>query len=437
MYARLRASLSRGIDPLGLVLFRVLLGLLFAFSALRFVLKGWVRPTYVEPSFHFRYSGLEWIPTPDLWLLYVLFGGMVLGGLGIALGALYRLSTGLWLVCFLWVELLDKSTYLNHYYLMTLLGVLALVLPLHRSGSLDVRLGLVERWDRAPRWMLWLLRFQIAVVYFFAGFAKLNADWLLRGEPMWTWLRGLDGVPLVSSLIAAQATAIAMSWAGALYDLTIPLWLSLQRTRTLAFLTVVLFHVMTWMIFPIGVFPWLMIISATLFFAPGWPRRLRFFRWHKLPQAPLADTSRLGGPMLAFVGLWCLLQVAIPLRFLAYPGEVNWNERGFRFSWRVMLIEKTGFIEYRVVDPSKDRSWLVSPRNELSPLQYKMLSTQPDMMEDYGRHLASRYADQGLSVQIYADSWVSWNGRPARPALDRNRDLANSASLGSWFDPAL
>jgi hypothetical protein len=420
---RLLETLARGVDPLSLAVFRFLLGILFTFSALRFVSKGWVKPTYIDPSFHFRYSGLEWLPDPGPFLLYVLFGGMALGGLGIALGAFYRISAALWLGCFLWVELLEKSTYLNHYYLMTLLGILALILPLHRALSIDVRRGAVLPWSSAPFWMLFLLRFQIAVVYFFAGFAKINPDWLLRGEPMFTWLRGIDDLPLLGSLFVFPLTAIVMSWAGALYDLTIPLWLCLKRTRALAFSTVVVFHTVTWMLFPIGVFPWLMILSATLFFDPSWARKGLKLREQPNTEARNPTPMSPSASALAFLVFWCVLQIVIPLRYLAYPGDVNWNEQGFRFAWRVMLTEKTGLVEYRVVDTKNERDWLVSPRHELSPMQYKMMSTQPDMIEDYARHIATRYSNQGLNVEVYADSWVSWNGRPTRPAVDPLREL--------------
>ena len=77
-----------------------------------------------------------------------------------------------WLACFVYVELIDKSLYLNHYVLFTVLGVVLLASPLHR-----IHLG-----GAAPSWVLQLLRAQVALVYFWAGFAKINADWLLRGR---------------------------------------------------------------------------------------------------------------------------------------------------------------------------------------------------------------------------------------------------------------
>ena len=50
--------------------------------------------------------------------------------------------------------------------------------------------------QRAPAWTLWLLRAQIGIVYFYAGLAKLNADWL-QGEPMRGWLASRTHFPII------------------------------------------------------------------------------------------------------------------------------------------------------------------------------------------------------------------------------------------------
>ncbi|MCK6524174.1 HTTM domain-containing protein, partial [Myxococcota bacterium] len=173
MLHRLRAALSAPVDPAGLIVFRVGFGLLAAASALRVMALGWVEALYVTPTTH-----LPWIPgltTPSATALYGLFWAQVIAGLGLAWGRAPRAWLSLWLVTFGTVELLDKSLYLNHYVLFTLLGLWALLLPLGR-----LRL----RGDVAlPAWGLWLMRAQVITVYLWAGLAKLNADWLLRGEP--------------------------------------------------------------------------------------------------------------------------------------------------------------------------------------------------------------------------------------------------------------
>jgi hypothetical protein len=126
------------------------------------------------------------------------------------------------------------------------------------------------------------------------------------------------------------------------------------------------------------------------------------------------------------------LQLWLPLRHLAYPGAVNWSEQGFRFAWRVMLIEKTGHVELRVHDTATGQRWSVSPRHELTPLQLSMMSTQPDMIAQYARHIAARFRAQGHArVEVYADAWASLNGRPAQRLLDETVDLAVQGP-GAW-----
>ena len=69
--------------------------------------------------------------------------------------------------------------------------------------------------------------------------------------------------------------AYAMSWAGAFFDLTIIGWLLWRRTRLWAFLAAAVFHLLTWLLFPqIGVFPWLMMGGALIFFPADWPKTL-------------------------------------------------------------------------------------------------------------------------------------------------------------------
>lgn len=419
---RLLTAAREPVDAAGLAAFRVLFGLLCTVSAVRFVARGWVESIYLQPEFHFRYAGFSWIPEPSEAGLYALFGAMALAGLGIASGVLYRLSAAVWLGAFVWVELLEEATYLNHYYLMTLLGVLVLALPLHRG-------------PRLPAWMGWLLRGQIAIVYVFAGLAKLTPDWL-AGEPLHTWLRPMGDIPVLGPLLVLPGTAVAMAWAGTLYDLSIPLLLSARRTRALGFAAVVAFHVATWLLFPIGVFPWLMIAASTLFFAPSWPRRLLGARWDRVAWRGAAPGPRPPlGPALA--AGWLLLQVVLPLRHLGLPGDVAWTGRGFRFSWRVMLVEKTGLVEFRLVDRASGATRRVSPRADLTPQQYKMLCTEQELIAEYARHLAAEERAAGRDVAVYADALISLNGRPRARAVDPSVDLSVPAhALPDHWIPA-
>ena len=422
----MRGVLGRPVDAAGLTAFRAMVGLLFTVSSVRYLAMGWVGPLLSEPTIHFRYPGFAWVPVPSEAGIVALLVVAAASGLGVAAGLGYRLCALALLVSFSWLELIDVTTYLNHYYLMSLLAALLVLLPLDRHGSLDVWRGSVAGRQHHPAWVLWLLRGQLGVVYVFAGVAKLNPDWLWLGEPLHTWLRARDDLRALSPLFAERWLAVAMSWAGALYDLTIPAWLLWRPTRRLAWGAVVAFHLCTALLFPIGIFPWLMIAASTIFWEPSWPRGAAV----SLP--PAAPASRWGVGLL--VG-WLAVQVLVPLRFALHPGHVRWHEQGFRFSWRVMLIEKTGFVEYTLRAPGGEQ-WRVTPRAELTPLQYQEMSTQPDLIAQYGRHLARRWrAEQGAEVTVCAESWASLNGRPAQRLIDPNVDLSQPRLPAGWIVP--
>ena len=184
------------------------------FGALRFIWKGWVSELYIDPQFHFTYLGFEWVkPLPGNWM-YLPFIGMVFAALGILLGAFYRLSALLFFLLFTYVELLDKTYYLNHYYFVSLVAFLMIFLPAHVSLSYDVRRKpqLANRF--VPNWTIWILRFQLGIVYVFAGLAKINADWLLEAQPLKTWLQAYRDLPVLGPLFASAFLAYSFSWLG-------------------------------------------------------------------------------------------------------------------------------------------------------------------------------------------------------------------------------
>lgn len=410
---RLGAHLGEAVDPAGWQVFRVGFGLLAAGGAARFVLKGWVQELLLEPSFHFAW--VPWAKVPSPAVLYGLFAVQCVAGLGIAWGRGTRLFLTLWLLSFGYVELLDKALYLNHYVLFTLMG-LGLLLSPQRSGGPGL-----------PRWSLWGMRALVLSVYLWAGLAKLNSDWLLRAEPLQTWLSARAGLPVIGPLLARPETAVAMSWGGAFYDSAIGFLLLHPRTRALGVLLLIAFHLSVGLLFPIGLFPWLMVLGASVLLPPGWPRRW-MGAWQG--KADLAPVQRL--PTLLWVGVISLLFL-FPARGLLSPGDSAWSERGYRFSWKVMLNEKTGLVEYRV--HREGRTWQVYPAQELGPVQYAQLRTQPDLIRDYALHLQARH---GPDSQVYADSWASLNGRPTQRLIDPTVDLTqplNALEEAGWILP--
>jgi hypothetical protein len=297
------------------------------------------------------------------------------------------------------------------------------------------RLWSVDAWRRArarattpalPALAYFVLRAQVGVVYVFAGLAKLDGDWLLRAEPLTTWLRARVESPFLSGLAAEPWVPYAMSWAGALFDLSIvPLLLA--------------FHLTIWLLFPIGVFSFVMLVGLSIFFEPDWPRRFvgRIVRLAPFTPARSFDAPR---PLwLALAALYVAVQVLVPLRFALYPGVANWTEQGYRFAWRVMLVEKSGHVEFHVTTGSPLARFHVFPRDELTPLQLRQMATQPDMIADYARHLRERFEARGYqNVSVRADAWVSFNGRRSQRLVDPAVDLAavpRSFAPKDWILP--
>jgi vitamin K-dependent gamma-carboxylase len=419
--AGLLARLTAPTDAAALAAFRAVFGLVLCVSLLRFLAFGWVDELLLRPRFLFKYWFFPWAEPLAPGPMHALFWALAALSACMAAGFLYRASVVLLLVGFTYVQLLDVTNYLNHYYLVVLLLALSAVMPLGRAYSVDARLFARRRVSHVPAWCTYLLRFQVGVVYVYAGLAKANADWLLGAQPLNLWLSGRTHLPLVGPLLGQVWVAYAMSWAGFLFDTTVPFWLSWPKARPYAYAVVIAFHAATQALFPIGMFPTIMVTSALVFFPPDWPRRLLGRRARPAPPPPTAaPPAGPAGPAaraaLAAGLLWCALQVAVPLRSHLYDGSVLWHEQGMRFAWRVMLREKNGAITYRVDDPRSGREWVVSPREYLTQRQERDFSGQPDLILQLGHQIARDFRDRGYAnVRVRVEALVSLNGR--RPAL--------------------
>ena len=133
-----RTSTSNSISKISssLAFFRIVFGLLMLVAELRFIAKGWITEFYVKPQFYFTFYGFDWIkPLPEPYIHWI-FYGLIFLSLLITLGLFYRFAIVLFFILFTYVELLDKSVYLNHYYQVSLLAFLMCFLPMNHFYSL-------------------------------------------------------------------------------------------------------------------------------------------------------------------------------------------------------------------------------------------------------------------------------------------------------------
>jgi len=147
------------------------------YSIIRFWCKGWIETVYIQPKFHFSYYGFEWI-RPIGNYTYILFALVAIASILIMLGYKYRIAIMLFFLSFTYIELMDKTTYLNHYYFISVLSFLMIFLPANSYFSLDAAINTNKRFQFVPKWTIDCLKLLMATVYFYAGLAKLNSDWL-------------------------------------------------------------------------------------------------------------------------------------------------------------------------------------------------------------------------------------------------------------------
>ena len=403
------------------------------FSIIRFWSKGWIEKIYIEPSFHFTYYGFEWVkPLGDK--IYILFILCAISSALIAIGLKYKLAIITFFLSFTYIELLEKTIYLNHYYFICVLSFLLIFLPLNSSFSIDNLIN-NKKSNSVPRWTIDSIKLMLGIVYIYAGLAKINSDWLLQALPLKIWLPSKYDLPIIGETLMQQNWVhFAMSWGGMLYDLLIPFLLLYKRTRTFAFLLVVFFHVFTRVLFPIGVFPYIMIISALIFFDAKFHKKIINILKKiinpiskRLSQINIQNVKFYSNKKIIWVlAIFFILQLTIPLRHLSYNGNIMWHEQGYRFSWRVMLMEKIGYTTFKILDNDKNQFFYVQNEEFLTSYQEKQMSFQPDFILEYAHFLGKHFKSKGFeNIEVFAESYVSLNGRRSQMYIDPEINLLN------------
>jgi hypothetical protein len=143
--------------------------------------------------------------------------------------------------------------------------------------------------------------------------------------------------------------------------------------------------------------------------------------------------------VLALLGVYFALQLAIPLRHFAYPGDVCWSEQGFRFAWHVMVMEKDGSVVLHVREPATGRHWDVAPTDYLTRYQTKMMAPQPDMILQLAHMVADDFRARGVRDPVVTvDAFVSLNDQRRARLIDPTVDLARQTdglSPKPWILP--
>ena len=428
---RFALLLHKPINGASLGVFRMAVGLIMTLEAWSFCrpsasshgevpLK--VFYTGADIKFHFAYPGFHWLPVLPTHWLEATVALLAVGGLMLCAGLFYRLAALMVFLSWGYLYAIEstRTYWMSYHYLELLVTFLLIWMPASNRYSLDAWFGRrltnrgkagtfpgqaakpkrtahktsasnrpswlsrlfpgSEQRGAVPFWTLLLLRGQLVIAYFYAGVAKLNADWLLDAQPMRYYLaqaRWIDdyGSHLNPGLFAflkrvLQSPELAsfLSLAGAAFDLSIGFLMLFRRTRIFGMVLLLIFHGTNhFVIFnDIEWFPLLGILTASIFFDPDWPERV--WGWLRRPRLAKPDWAWFLGGIVVFpvvgaalgwkfprraaptlssaqpgtshgltlaVAAWLLWQALVPARQYVIPGDARFTWEGLSFSWRL------------------------------------------------------------------------------------------------------
>lgn len=411
------------IDNSALLVFRVFFGLLIAIEAFGAIFTGWIKRTLIEPQETFNFIGFEFLqPLPGNGMLYY-YGIMGVFGVFVMLGYRYRLSIISYGLMWTAVYLMQKSSYNNHYYLLMLLCILMAFFPAHRNFSLDAKRDPSIRSNSMPNWVWLTIVLQLFIVYTYAAIAKIYPDWFNGAFPR-LLMSGKADYYFVGELLQQNWVHQTMVWYGFLFDLLVIPLLLWRKTRPLAFVAAVFFHLFNSFVLHIGIFPYL-ALALTIFFFPTRRIHSLFLRGKKdYYQGNEIKVPSYKPILLVVFAGWFLIQIGLPLRHYFFKDDVLWTEEGHRLSWRMMLRSKSGSSTFKIVERGTKDTIYINKKEYLTQKQIRALNSKPDMIWQFAQRLKREYAKEGKDIQVFVNARVMVNGGNAQSLIDPKVDLA-------------
>ena len=403
--------------------------------------------------------------------------------------------------------LAEASIYQNHHYLLANILLIIGVFPRH-----------------CDRELLSQLRFLTSLPYVFGALSKLTSeDWMLRHQPARRWcereLRGASTATwlrhAIHSAEPAECAAL-LSWGGVVVDaLVVPLLaapsllassssaqpIPSARTslpslpslpplpslpslpsllRAVGAVLALCFHGLNYLLFHIGIFPWLMAAALVLWWEGGAGERSNAL---ERPQPRRSPPQWLQ----AFTAAFAAIHIGLPLRRFGYDprGDPTWSQEGYVASWLMKRHQTDGLVTLRIertcqlpegesegesesefAGGAARQSVLLLPQLDpwLTRHQRRFVAVRPSSLQQYAHHralllygpLASAGAGAGVeagaadceasafpalrsgfssgerrcSVSARAVSCFTHNARRPQPLYNSSADLLMAATAG-------
>ena len=415
--------LFKAIDNSPLVVFRIFFGFLVACESFGAILTGWVKRILIDPEVTFSFIGFEWLKPLPGFGMYFYFIAMGVFGLAIMLGYRYRIAIISYTILWAGVYFMQKTAYNNHYYLLLLISFLMIFLPSNSYASLDVRQNRIKEENTMPYWISLLFIIQVAIVYVFASIAKFYPDWL-DGTFTRNLLADSTNVITLKKLFLQKWFYLFIAYMGIIFDLLIVPLLLFKKTRMLALLASLTFHLFNAIFLEIGIFPFFALTFALFFYEPETIRSV-FLRRKTSIETDNGHSNYYGKKIVYFLIIpYLIIQLLLPLRHHFIEGDVLWTEEGHRLSWRMMLRERSGFIYIRIKDLKTGKLSVYDYRKNLTDKQIQNLATKPDFIWQYCQYIKKEFKEK--EIAIFIDCKNSINRKEYKTLIDPKFDMAKA-----------
>ena len=455
-FKKLYTWLQKPVSNTSIVLFRIVFSLCLLIQTYYFLSEGFVEENIIKPFTLFPFidsiqpieniTVFNFLINPMMILAYI----MLFSNIGMLFNKISRISTLIFFLCFTYFWLLDKGYFNNHYYFISIICFLIVIINPNSSFKKNIYV---------PRISLICLQAMIFIIYFIAGINKLNPYWLIDMQPMShileTQANETGNTFFINPIVLGFVT-----YGGVFYDLTIGFLLLWKPTRALGFILVFVFNIINYLLFKeigeIGVFPLIMISTLILFIRPESLDNL--FKLNTKPKIKTTQHRWINIFIISFL----FIQIIIPFRHLLIKGHVDYNTMGQRFSWRMKTMYKKpytagviGFDIYLKTNGYKEKIAHVNLYNledfsdeyatssmYLTQKQKTALLYYPDMLPIFCNQLEEVLKDY-LSKQIKVDFDIIINaqcemgfmGRAPQAVIDPSVDLTrvSSSNTNTWM----
>lgn len=436
------SQLYEPIHPGSLALFRILFGFIILIEGT--LLESYIVDSLTQSDFRMTYDYFHWVKIMSPENLSVLFKVFYFACILVILGLFYRVAIVTVFLTWTYIFLLDIGHYNNHMYLFSLVAFVLCFSNCNQWFSLRRWFTSNKKQIMVPKWQLHTLKFQILVLYVFAGIVKINYDWL-NGYPVRIWAQNWTQYEWLNEILSSEFSIYFISYFGILYDLFIVFILS-AKSKKLKYVGValsLLFHMTNFFLLNIGMFPFFGLAVVVLYFNPSWPQD-----WINVIKAALnkKPKSEVEMPIkhigyrgkrgvwkpvfLVLLVSFVLYQSLYPLRPFVYSGNASWNGAGHRFSWRMLLQDRDEAARFRIVieEEGIDQYLELYDENYVNNRQFKRLIRTPKQIKRFAFHIQKMMQDNGLKneLKIYAEIWKSLNNREIELLIDPNYNLLES-----------